>query len=152
MTTFESVTDLRAAIGGPKIASDWMTIDQPLVDAFARITRDEQWIHTDPERAARDSPFGGPVAHGFLTLSLCSHLLETAIATPFATMGVNYGFDRLRFVSPVPVSAQIRAEVVPTAVDDVAGGVQVTWALDVRVRDRERPAIAAVWLARLGTS
>ncbi|QCP48800.1 MaoC family dehydratase [Trinickia violacea] len=118
---------LRSLIGAAPLTSGWVAIDQARVNVFADATGDRQWIHVDPERAARESPFGGAVAHGFLTLSLVPALLEKTVAMR-QRMGVNYGLNRVRFTAPVPVGSRVRARFQVEGVTDVdGGGVQVIW-------------------------
>jgi acyl dehydratase len=118
---------LRALAGAAPLTSGWVEIDQPRIGTFADATGDHQWIHIDPERAARESPFGGTIAHGFLTLSLIPALLERTIAMR-QRMGINYGLNRVRFTAPVPVGSRVRARFQVAGVSDVdRGGVQVVW-------------------------
>ena len=122
---------------------------QQTIDAFGTLTGDDQWIHTDPVRAA-EGPFGGPIAHGFLTLSLLAPMsLEALPGLTGAGMGVNYGFDRLRFLSPVPAGARIRAHFDVTSVEETRPG-EVTFALavTVEIEGQDRPALAADWINR----
>ncbi|KVN77994.1 MaoC family dehydratase [Burkholderia ubonensis] len=129
-------------VGEAPLASGWIVVDQPRVDGFADATGDHQWIHVDPERARRESPFGGPVAHGFLTLSLIPVLMTDAMRFE-QKMGVNYGLNRVRFVRPVPVGARIRALfAVKNATDVEKGGVQATWAVSMQVEGAETPLLA----------
>lgn len=135
----QALRDLVAADG---FASEWIVVDQARVGRFADATDDHQWIHVDPERAARESPFGGPIAHGFLTLSLIPALMVSAI-TFEQKMGVNYGLNRVRFLRPVPVGARVRAVFsVKTAADGAQGGVQCTWSVAVQVDSGQGPALA----------
>jgi acyl dehydratase len=147
---FSSVADLERVRGERIGESAWLTVTQELIDEFARVTGDHQWIHVDPERARRESPLGTTIAHGFLTLSLLSKMIGECVRMESAAMSLNYGFDRVRFVSPVPVNAQIRGtffleNVRPT--DDA--GAQMTWRVEVELRDAPRPALAALWLSRV---
>jgi acyl dehydratase len=128
--------------------SSWRTITQELVDEFARVTSDRQWIHVDPERARRESPAGTTIAHGFLTLSLLSSMIAEVVSYPTARMSLNYGFDRVRFVSPVPVGSEIRGAFTVEDVRRIEGGAQVTWHVEVEVRGAPRPALAAAWIGR----
>jgi acyl dehydratase len=125
-----------------------MTLTQEQIDQFAEATGDRQWIHTDPERAARESPYGKTIAHGFLTLSLLSHFIRQAMRIEGVRMGINYGFNRVRFPAPVPVGAQIRARFALQAIEDVAGGVQTTWDVVVEAQGSGKPCCVAEWVTR----
>jgi acyl dehydratase len=139
---------LRSLVGALPRVSDWVGIDQTSVDRFAEATGDHQWIHVDPERARRESPFGGPIAHGFLTLSLIPALLERTVAFR-QRMGVNYGLNRVRFTSPVRVGSKVRASFAVTRVTDVdEGGVQVVWNVTLELQGSERPACIAEFITR----
>jgi acyl dehydratase len=148
-TAFTDLASLEAAVGSGPYLSPWVTVTQEMIDEFADVTGDPQWIHLDVERAKRESPFGTTIAHGFLTLSLLSNLIGRTISYPTAKMGVNYGFERVRFVSPVPAGAQIQAGFTLQEVKPADIGVQIAWAVEVRVRDAAKPALAAVWLSRV---
>ena len=146
--TFRNAQALRAQVGAEPLVSDWLTVDQARVDLFAEATGDHQWIHIAPERARRESPFGGPVAHGFLTLSLIPALLGKTIAIQ-QRMGVNYGLNRVRFTSPVPVGARVRARFeVAEAGDAGDGGIQVLWNVTLERDGGDRPACVAEFLTR----
>src|SRR5215472_8019724 len=111
------IEELKASIGREAGVSDWFFVGPDLIAGFGALTLDEQWIHIDPERARRESPFGTTVAHGFLTLALLSHLVRQAVDPEMdAKMRINYGFNRLRFPAPVPAESRIRARVTPNAV------------------------------------
>ncbi|RKT26611.1 acyl dehydratase [Paraburkholderia sp. RAU2J] len=139
---------LRALIGTEPLVSEWLIVDQAKVDRFAEATDDHQWIHVDPERARRESPFGGPVAHGFLTLSLIPALLGKTVAIE-QRMGVNYGLNRVRFTSPVLVGSQLRAKFAVEAVTDVDNaGVQVQWSVTLERQGSERPVCVAEFITR----
>ncbi len=136
--------------------SDWLEIDQALIDRFADLTKDWQFIHVDPVRAAETS-LGGTVAHGFLTLSLASHLLAQAVPTigDGVREGLNYGFDRLRFLAPVPAGARIRGRFRLKGVQERGPGVRLlTLEMTIEIQGGERPALVADWLTmqRLDTS
>jgi acyl dehydratase len=143
-----SADALRALVGAPARVSAWVEIDQASVDRFADATGDHQWIHVDPERARRESPFGGPIAHGFLTLALIPALLAQTV--PFVQrLGVNYGLNRVRFTAPVPVGSQVRAAfAVANAADVEEGGVQVTWRITLERQGSERPVCIAEFITR----
>jgi acyl dehydratase len=147
MRVFDGVDDLRAAVGTQLGTGEWVTIDQQQIDMFAEATGDHQWIHIDAERA-KDGPFGTTIAHGFLTLSLLSSLVAGVFTVENTKMGVNYGLNKVRFTSPVPVGAKVRANVELTDVTDVAGGVQVATTVTVEMEGSERPALVAEWLTR----
>jgi acyl dehydratase len=148
-TVFSSVADLERMRGQRVGESAWRTVTQELVDDFARVSGDHQWIHVDPERARRESPFGTTVAHGFLTLSLLSSLSAEVISMQNPRFGLNYGFDRVRFVSPVPVGSQIRGTFAIEDVRRLDDGAQITWRAEVEIRDAPKPALSAVWLTRV---
>ncbi|HQU00194.1 MAG TPA: MaoC family dehydratase [Acidimicrobiales bacterium] len=134
--------ELRDKVGEHLGYSDYHTVTQEQVNLFADATGDHQWIHVDPERAA-SGPFGGPIAHGYLTLSLVPILLGSVLKVDGVTMGVNYGTNKVRFSSPVPVGADIRAGATLASVEDVAGGIQVALDVIVEVRDAPKPSCVA---------
>ena len=145
--SFSSVDELKAAIGKPLGQSEWLTIEQERVNLFADATDDHQWIHVDVERA-KDGPFGAPIAHGYLTLSLVSHFLPQLLVVPNAKMGVNYGCNRVRFPAPVPVGSKIRATGEIVSVDEVAGGAQVVVRVTVEIEGGEKPACVVESVSR----
>jgi acyl dehydratase len=143
------IEDLRASIGREAGVSEWLTVTQELIDRFAELTGDSQWIHVDTKRARWDSPFGATVAHGFLTVALLSGLVSQAVALDIdSKLRVNYGFNRLRFPAPVPSGSRIRARVMPNAVREIEGGVEVAWGIVVEIENQLKPALAAEWLVR----
>jgi acyl dehydratase len=149
MTTIISgIDELKASVGKHLGYSPWTTITQEQVNLFADATGDHQWIHVDVERAKAESPFGGPVAHGYLTLSLGPKLLPQVVRVEGFSMGVNYGANKVRFPSPVPVGSKLRAGAQLTSVDDVAGGVQVLLTLTFEVEGAPKPACVAECLFR----
>ncbi|GIF72480.1 MaoC family dehydratase [Asanoa siamensis] len=145
---FASVDELTAAVGETLGPGGWLPIDQSRVDLFADATDDHQWIHVDPERAAQ-GPFGGPVAHGFLTLSLLPSLVGALYTVKGTRMGVNYGLNRVRFPAPVRVgtSVRVRAEIV--SVDAVTGGVQLVAKATVESDAGDKPVCVAETVSRL---
>ena len=148
--TIHGLEELKAAAGVEAGVSDWYEITQEMIDRFADATGDHQWIHIDPERAVRESPFGKTVAHGFFTLSLLPMLVKQAVIVDVnAKLSVNYGFNRLRFVSPVPSGSRIRVRVTPSAVKELEGGVEIVWGIVVEVEGGTKPAVVAEWLGRL---
>lgn len=144
----DSIDGLRAMVGRGAAVSDWLEVSQARIDEFAVATGDRQWIHVDVARARRESPYGGTVAHGFLTLSLLAPLFQATVEMSEARMGVNYGFDRVRFTGPVPAGARIRARFVLAKLDEVAGGVQMTWHVTVEREGESKPVCIADWITR----
>jgi acyl dehydratase len=145
----ESTEELKKLIGKEVAASDWVEVTQSRINEFADATEDHQWIHVDVERAKTDSPFHSTIAHGFLTLSLLPHLAAQAFKVQGDfKMGINYGLNRLRFVSPVPAGSRVRARFALQSVDDVAGGIQITWSVTCETEGGQKPALVAEWLVR----
>ncbi|HTS60752.1 MAG TPA: MaoC family dehydratase [Candidatus Acidoferrales bacterium] len=144
------VDDIRQSIGKEAGVSGWLEVGQGLIDCFAELTGDRQWIHVDTERAHRESPFGTTVAHGFLTVSLLSRLVSEAVDLRAPSkLRVNYGFNRLRFPAPVTAGSRVRARVTPNAVRDVEGGIEIAWGVVVEIERQPKPALAAEWLVRM---
>ncbi len=141
-TTVHGIDEFRKLSGEHLGWSDWHVIDQHKVNLFAAATGDHQWIHVDPERA-KTGPFGGPIAHGYLTLALAPALLTGMLRVDAMKFGVNYGANKVRFPSPVPVGAELRMGVTVASVEDVDGGVQVTYDLVLEARDAPKPACVA---------
>lgn len=143
---------LERRIGVQSPPGDWFVVTQDRIDQFADVTLDDQFIHTDPGRAAA-TPFGGTIAHGMLTLSLIRPLLASSRSEPVPSQGlvmeINYGFDRVRFVEPVPTGARIRAASVITAVEQRELAVQVIQQVTVEIEGSDRPALIADWVGRL---
>ena len=139
MTTTIAFEDLKSLAGGSLGAGRWLEVDQARIDAFADATGDHQWIHVDPERA-KDGPFGGPIAHGYLTLSLVIPLWTELLDVTGVTTKINYGLNRVRFPAPVPAGSRIRLTGTLTDVTEIAGGVQVTADLTVEIENRAKPA------------
>jgi acyl dehydratase len=149
MTTIvEGISGLREKVGQHLGYSDYVEITQERVNQFAEATGDHQWIHVDVERAKRESPYGGPIAHGYLTLSLAPLLVPQAFRVTGITMAVNYGADRIRFPAPVPVGSKLRAGVELLEVTDVEGGVQVKTRVTFEVEGGGKPACVAETLTR----
>src|SRR5262245_25191180 len=143
----ENMDELRRRIGQEIAVSDWMAMTQDRIDRFADATDDHQWIHVDEARAA-GSPFGGTIAHGFLTLSLIPHLASETLAFPPARMSVNYGLNRVRFTAPVRAGKRVRARFELLALDDIPGGTQLTWKVTIEVEGSAKPACVAETVAR----
>jgi acyl dehydratase len=149
LTEIESVAKLSESVGEEVAVSDWFEVTQERINQFAEATEDRQWIHIDPERAARESPFRQTIAHGFLTLSLLSKLMSLAVSLAGIKMGINYGLNRVRFVSPVPSGARIRGRFRLAALEEIRGGAQATWEVTVeREGGGEKPCCTAEWLVR----
>ena len=148
MKTFQTIADLTACIGQVVAVSDWTTITQQQVNLFADATGDHQWIHVNPEKAAA-GPFGGPIAHGFLTLSLLPRFFESSFEIAGSRMGVNYGLNKVRFTAPVPVGSRLRASMKLLASEPIAnGGVQMTWEVTVEREGSVKPVCVAESLVR----
>jgi acyl dehydratase len=158
--TINSIDELKQSVGRTG-ESAWVTVTQEMINQFATLTLDEQWIHVDVERAQRESPFllpgastgmgggGTTVAHGFLTLSLLSHFLGSAVQLPAVKAAINYGCDKLRFVTPVPAGARVRGVVTLAAAEEVSGMLQLRFDVVIEVEHAPRPAVIAAWLTRL---
>ncbi len=141
--------ELPALVGTEVAVSRWFEVGQERVDAFAEATEDRQWIHVDPERCARESPFGAPVAHGFLTLALLPAMLESALAIDGMRMGLNYGLNRVRFPAPLPVGRRVRGHWVLAAADPIEGGMQLAWNVTIEPEgEGGKPVCAAEFLIR----
>ena len=143
-----SIVELEKRVGEEVGVSPWVEITQERIDTFARAIDDYQWIHVDRERA-KDSPFGGTIAHGFLTLSLLSHLLERTFTFTERRMGVNYGLNRVRFTAPVPSGSRVRARFTLQKFERLAdGGIQVTFSTLLEREGADKPVLVAEWLGR----
>jgi acyl dehydratase len=143
-----SIRQLASRVGEEVGVSPWVEVSQERIDTFAKAIDDFQWIHVDPARA-RDSPFGGTIAHGFLTLSLLSHLSERTFSFADRRMGVNYGLNRVRFTAPVPSGSRVRARFTLAKYEPLDGnGVQVTWDTVVEIEGAAKPALVAEWIGR----
>ncbi len=142
-TQFDGTGAMKEKVGDHLGYSAWREVTQEQVNLFADATGDHQWIHVDPERAERESPFGAPIAHGYLTLSLAPALLSEVVSVSGVTMGLNYGCNRVRFPAPVPVGSRLRLGATLVSVDDVPGGVQVVMGLTFEVEGQEKPSCVA---------
>ena len=148
MRDIASLDELKALALQEVAVSDWVEITQARIDAFADATDDRQWIHVDPERCRRESPFGCTIAHGFLTLSLLSGMLGNALHMRDMKMGINYGLNKVRFPSPVPVGSRLRARMNLLAVTDIEGGAQVEWGVHIEREGSDKPVCVAQFLMR----
>jgi acyl dehydratase len=139
----ENLEDLKRLIGQEIGVSDWHGVTQEAIQLFADATLEHQWIHVDPERAKRESPFGGPIAHGYYTLSLAPYLLANILQIKEEKTKVNYGLNRLRFTAPVPVPSKLRLRATLLRVEEIQGGVQATFRLQFEVAGKEKPSCVA---------
>lgn len=142
------VRTIGTRVGEEIAVSDWLEVTQARINQFAEATGDHQWIHVDPLRAAKESPFKSTIAHGFLTLSLLSTLIRESIQVTGLRMAINYGLNKVRFVSPVPAGSRIRARITLQAVEEVGGGVQVAWQVAIERDGVDKPACVADWIVR----
>jgi len=146
-TVFKQPSDLTDAVGTHLGYSDWLTIEQDRINTFADATGDHQWIHVDAERA-KDGPFGSTIAHGYLTLSLVSMFLPQIVEVQNISMGVNYGTDKVRFPSPVPVGSRVRGGGELVSVEEVKGGYQTVVRVTVEIEGKDRPACVVDTISR----
>ena len=148
MKIFQTLSELAACVGQEVAVSDWITITQQQVNLFAEATGDQQWIHVDVEKAAA-GPFGGTIAHGFLTLSLLPKFFESSFQIIESRMGVNYGLNKVRFMAPVPVGSRLRARMTLLAAEPVdQGGLQMNWQVTVECEGASKPVCVAESLVR----
>ncbi len=147
-TTVDGIEGVTGLVGRDLGTSDWLEITREMVDRFADATGDHQWIHVDVERATAESPFGGPVAHGYLTLSLLPMLLPQIVEITGFRMGVNYGLEKVRFPSPVPVGSRIRAGATLDSATPFDGGIQMNLGVTVEIEGGSKPAMAATVVYR----
>lgn len=146
-TVFKSPLDMQAAVGQHLGVSDWLEITQERINLFADATGDHQWIHVDPEKA-KDGPFGGCIAHGYLTLSLVNLFLPQILDVQGISMGVNYGTDKVRFPSSVPVGSRVRGSAELIAVEEIKGSIQATTRVTVEIDGSDRPACVVDTISR----
>lgn len=149
MKSYETLAELQGLVGEVVGISDWVTIDQQRINTFAEATGDHQWIHTDPERAAK-GPFGKTIAHGFLTVSLLPTFMTNAFELRNVKMGVNYGMNKVRFVQPVPVDSRLRGHFKVQAFEALEGnGAQITYEMTVEIEGAAKPACVAEAILRV---
>ena len=148
MREIASLDELKALVGQEVAVSDWVEISQERVNQFAEATGDHQWIHLDVERCKRESPFGGPIAHGYLTLSLLPMMMQNSVRMTDVRMGVNYGLNKVRFPAPVPVGSKLRSRTTVVSVEDIPGGAQVTWLVTVEREGGDKPVCVAESISR----
>ncbi|SOC47794.1 Acyl dehydratase [Blastococcus aggregatus] len=143
MSTTTTMAELPGLVGTELGTSEWYEVTQEHVNLFADATGDHQWIHVDPERATKESPFGGPIAHGYLTLSLLVPLFGSVLRVTDTVMGVNYGLNKVRFPSPVPVGAKVRLTATLAGIEDIAGGKQLTFSCVIEREGGDKPVCIA---------
>ena len=148
MQIIENIDALSAWVGREVALSDWLLIDQARIQRFADAIDDQQWIHTDPDRAQRESPYKATIAHGYLTLSLLPAIFASSVRIDGVAMTINYGLDRVRFPAPVLVGQRVRGRFVLDRVEPIAGGVQAYWSATVEVEHGDKPVCVAQMLAR----
>jgi acyl dehydratase len=146
----DGAAELRGLVGQEVGISDWFTLTQERINAFAEVTEDRQWIHCDPVRARVESPYRTTIAHGFLTLSLLGYLVSQAVRLngPFSRK-INYGLNRVRFPAAVPAGARIRARCTLQALEEIPGGLQIAWAVTVECEGQSKPVMVAESLSRV---
>jgi acyl dehydratase len=148
--SFGSIAALKAFVGRPPVIGDAILVDQAMIDAFADVTHDRQWIHVDPVRAAAESPYKTTIAHGLLTLSMITGWYHACFAFPGRKLALNYGFDKVRFISPVPCGSRLLGSFQLARVDDLKPDeARCLWNVQVNAEGVERPAMAAEWLMQL---
>jgi acyl dehydratase len=140
------MTSLATITPGYELTSDWLTISQERINAFAEATDDRQWVHLDVERAKRESPYGATIAHGFLTLSLLAHFLEKSISFDDAVMSVNYGLNKVRFIAPVIAGSRIRARFHVASAQSKEKETKLFWTITIEREGTDKPACAAEWI------
>ena len=146
-TVINGIDDLRGRVGEELGVSDWVEVTQEMIDAFADATGDHQWIHVDPERA-KDTPFGGTIAHGLFTLGLGPQFSYSMFSIEGIAFGINYGYDRVRFPAPLPVNSKVRMRATLSDIQDVAGGVQFKITQTFEIEGGEKPVCVAESLSR----
>ena len=147
-STFNTLEDVASRVGEEVFLTDWVTITQERINQFAQATGDFQWIHVDAQRAAKSSPFGSTIAHGFLTLSLLGKFYEDHLSLPFCEMGINYGLNKVRFTQPVRVNSQVRGRFVLAKLENISGGIQLTFNVLIEIDGLDKPACVAESVVR----
>lgn len=147
-STFNTLEDVSSRVGEEVFVTDWVRITQERIDQFAQATGDFQWIHVDAQRAASASPFGSTIAHGFLTLSLLGKFYEDHLSLPFCEMGINYGLNKVRFTQPVRVNSQVRGRFVLAKLENISGGIQLTFTVLIEIDGLAKPACVAESVVR----
>jgi acyl dehydratase len=150
MLTVNGIDDLKTRVGQELGVSDWHEVTQENIDKFAAVTGDDQWIHVDPERA-KETPFGGTIAHGYYTLSLAPRFSYDLFSLEGVAFGLNYGLNKVRFPAPMPVGGRVRMRMELQSVDDIPGGAQITMKLTFETEGGEKPVCVAESLSRVFT-
>lgn len=148
MREIASLEELKQLVGQEVAVSDWIAVSQERIQLFADATGDHQWIHLDVERSRKESPFGGTVAHGFLTLSLLPVIMEGALVVRGGRMHVNYGLNKVRFPAPVPAGRNVRGRMTLASVEDIPGGAQITWQVTMESEGGDKPVCIAESIVR----
>lgn len=143
-----TLDDVRRSVGREAFVTEWVALTQERIDLFARATDDYQWIHVDRQRAARESPYGSTIAHGFLTLSLLGKFYAEHFTLPFCAMGLNYGLNRVRFTSPVRAGSRVRGRFVVERLEEIEGGLQFIFKVTLEIEGEQRPACVAESVVR----
>jgi acyl dehydratase len=148
MRVIANLAELKALVGQTLAVSDWVEVSQQRVNEFAQATGDHQWIHVDVERCKRESPYPGTIAHGFLSLSLIPMLLEQTISMPDVEMALNYGLNKVRFPTPLLVGSRVRGHIQLHTVEDIKGGAQVFWLVNIECDGADKPVCVAELITR----
>lgn len=148
MREIKSLDELKNLVGQEVAVSDWFNVPQERINLFAEATNDHQWIHLDAERARQESPFRNTIAHGFLTLSLLTHVMQNALHLSYVKMALNYGLNKVRFPAPVPVNSQLRGRIHLLQLEPIKDGAQLTWEIQIEREGISKPVCVAEWIVR----
>jgi len=150
MLVFKNLEEFRSIKGKDLPTGEWYTVTQQMINDFANATLDKQWIHVDEERAAKESPFKSTVAHGFMSVAMISRMLEEMFIVKSVKMGLNYGLNKVRFPSPVPVNSELRMHISVKDIEDINNnGIKITFSCTIEIKGQEKPACVAEFLAAL---
>lgn len=150
MLVFKNLEEFRSIKGKDLPTGEWYTVTQKMINDFANATLDKQWIHVDEERAAKESPFKSTVAHGFMSVAMISRMLEEMFIVKSVKMGLNYGLNKVRFPSPVPVNSELRMHTSVKDIEDINNnGIKITFSCTIEIKGQEKPACVAEFLAAL---
>jgi len=150
MLVFKNLEEFRSIKGKDLPTGEWYTVTQQMINDFANATLDKQWIHVDEERAAKESPFKSTVAHGFMSVAMISRMLEEMFIVKSVKMGLNYGLNKVRFPSPVPVNSELRMHTSVKDIEDINNnGIKITFSCTIEIKRQEKPACVAEFLAAL---